>query len=131
MMTKSERNEYMRVRYAARPDARDKAIACATRYYRNGGNVVVREKNLELKLEVLTHYGDSGLLLCCWSGCEVQDLDMLTIDHVNEDGAQHRRELGCEKIYRWLKKNKFPEGFQTLCMNHQWKKHLQFLRNCR
>ena len=48
----------------------------------------------------------------------------LSIDHINNDGAEHRRSLGYKEgngkgaaIYSWLKRNKYPEGFQILCMN--------------
>ena len=42
---------------------------------------------------------------------------MLTIDHINNDGHEHRLEIGHDgnAIYRWLKKNNYPEGFQVLC----------------
>lgn len=43
--------------------------------------------------------------------------EFLEIDHVNNDGADHRRETGYTTIYRWLISHDFPEGFQTLCSN--------------
>ena len=50
---------------------------------------------------------------CCG---EDQEL-FLTIDHVNGDGAAHRRELGKRVIYGWLKEHGYPEGFRVLCQN--------------
>lgn len=90
------------------------------------------EDRTELKLEILTHYSPKGLLKCSWEGCKVDDLDMLSLDHVNDDGAKHilpghKDRLGGTNLYRWTKKNGFPEGFQTLCANHQIKK--QILKN--
>jgi hypothetical protein len=44
----------------------------------------------------------------------------LTVDHMNDDGAEHGRRLGSShrrNIYRWLVINGFPEGFQILCWN--------------
>lgn len=43
----------------------------------------------------------------------------LTIDHVDGGGSQHRAETGARgsDFYRWLQKNGYPEGFQTLCWN--------------
>ena len=50
----------------------------------------------------------------------------LSLDHVHNDGADHRREMGYEEgngkgassaILSWLKKNNYPPGFQVLCMN--------------
>lgn len=43
--------------------------------------------------------------------------EFLTIDHVNGDGAEHRRQLKNRNMYSWLKKNDFPSGFQVLCWN--------------
>jgi hypothetical protein len=74
-----------------------------------------------LKKKVLTHYGPAGRLNCCWLGCIIDDVDMLTLDHVNNDGAAHRKEIKT-KIYSWIVKNNYPDGFQTLCGSHQMKK---------
>lgn len=50
----------------------------------------------------------------------------LSLDHVNNDGANHRRSLGyingngkgaSSKIWKWLRDNSYPSGFQVLCMN--------------
>src|SRR5271166_4701219 len=52
--------------------------------------IYARAHNLEVKAEVLTHYGWDGTLRCCWDGCSVNDVDMLTLDHTADDGAQKR-----------------------------------------
>ena len=72
-----------------------------------------------LKEEVLRHYGN-GRLACV--NCGYWDIRALSIDHVNNDGAKHRKELKHKDIYKWLKENDYPDGFQTLCMNCQWVK---------
>jgi hypothetical protein len=91
-----------------------------------------REEHLSRKTEVLTAYGKDGKLQCCWPECEITDVDMLSLDHIDENGASHRKEFHNQiAIYRWLKKNNYPVGFQTLCMNHQIKKHLLFKRQQR
>ena len=82
-----------------------------------------------LKREVLTHYSAGMILKCSWSDCCVADLDMLTLDHVNDDGYKHtipgRKSRLCGRaLYNRLKQERYPEGFQTLCWNHQWKKRL-------
>jgi hypothetical protein len=123
-MTKEEFNAYMRKRYASRPDVRAKQIAQTLARYRGGGRASVVSQNKALKEKVLTHYGHDGALECCWLSCTVRDIDMLTLDHIKNDGAIHRKEIGLSSIYRWVKKHGFPEGFQTLCMNHQLKKEI-------
>lgn len=84
-------------------------------------NRVTKRKH---KFVALTHYGKGSQLRCCWDGCDVADIDMLTIDHI---GAQDRRDNSVH-IYSRLIRDKFPEGFQTLCFNHQWKKRMIGLR---
>jgi hypothetical protein len=80
------------------------------------------------KEQVLSHYGPNGKLKCSWTGCLVSDVDMLSLDHIDDNGAEHRRQMGglgkAAHLYRRLIRDKFPTGFQTLCYNHQMKKEL-------
>jgi hypothetical protein len=71
----------------------------------------MRQKFRDVADEVIAHYG--GKCACCG---ETERL-FLSIDHINNDGAKHRREVPASSLYRWLKKNGYPEGFQVLCMN--------------
>lgn len=57
--------------------------------------------------------------------CGETEIAFLSIDHVHNDGAEHKRQNNIrtgEQMYRWLARNKFPPGFQVLCMNCQWGK---------
>jgi hypothetical protein len=94
-----------------------------------------RERNLQSRIknktQVLSHYGPNQEARCAVIGCNVDDLDMLTLDHLENDGATHRRAIGStggQTTYRWIIRNGFPEGFQTLCWNHQFKKELARVR---
>jgi hypothetical protein len=87
-------------------------------------------RRLEIKKVVLAHYGPDGRLQCSWDGCQVVDLDMLTLDHVDDNGALDLRGTG-NKLYQRLKRENFPAGFQTLCCNHQNKKELVRRRTLR
>lgn len=76
----------------------------------------------KIKKSTMDRYG--GSCVCCGES----ELDFLTIDHIHENGAAHRRELGPTKksgvhFYLWLKKNGYPSGYQTLCMNCNLSKH--------
>ena len=62
----------------------------------------------------LRHYGGEIPKCAC---CGESEIKFLCIDHVNNDGAKHRKEIGSIGIYGWLKKNNFPNGFQVLCHN--------------
>ena len=65
----------------------------------------------KLKLRVFGAYG--GKCVCCGE----KELIFLSIDHVNNDGARHRKEVASGQLYRWLEKNNFPPNFQILCFN--------------
>ncbi len=74
------------------------------------GNFTKNEKE-RVKFKVFSHYG-----LSC-SCCGESNFKFLTIDHIDGGGAEHRRKIGQNNIYRWLVKNNFPDWFQTLCWN--------------
>lgn len=73
------------------------------------------EVRVKLRKEVLGKYG--GSCRCCG---EVRQ-EFLQIDHVNNDGAAHRRQIGPD-VYTWLKRSAWPTGFQVLCANCNWAK---------
>jgi hypothetical protein len=63
--------------------------------------------------EAIMAYG--GYRCAC---CGADEALFLTIDHVDNDGARHRRKVGASKeLFRWLKSNGYPKGFQVLCSN--------------
>jgi len=48
---------------------------------------------------------------------------MLTLDHINDDGAEHRKKLK-KSVYLWIIENNYPPGFQDLCWNHNIRKEV-------
>lgn len=68
----------------------------------------------ELRVAVMTAYG--GATCTC---CGNSKFEFLTIDHVNNDGAEHRRQIreGGTALLQWLKNHNYPPGFQVLCYN--------------
>ena len=109
------------------PGKRD-CQACLNRQAKNQAH-----RAANLKLEVFNHYGGP---VCAEEDCHETDIDVLTLDHINEDGAKERRLLkdlyGIAKgnrFYVYLKKNNYPSGYQVLCMNHNWKKHFNHNRS--
>jgi len=125
---KEDKNAYYKKWYAENPEKR----GTARRKWEEKVNYpeIRANKNEGRKLRVLTHYGKDGKLLCCWEGCTVVDPDMLTLDHVNNDGASDRKAKGTG-TYRQIEKCGYPDGFQTLCCNHQWKKEVLRRRSAR
>lgn len=72
-----------------------------------------------MKQELLDHYGH----LC--NNCGIEDEDVLVIDHFNNDGAEHRREFkGKYSQYKSIKDAGYPDSYQVLCCNCNWKKHV-------
>lgn len=80
-----------------------------------------REYWANLRHEAIMAYG--GYKCAC---CEEKEPLFLSIDHIENNGADHRRELGIKNgngkggntvLYIWLKRNNYPVGFQILCMN--------------
>lgn len=83
-------------------------------YWRNveAQRARLRARSAEAKRLVFNEYGRA--CVCCGEDGE----SFLTIDHINNDGAEHRRRIGNGGLYRWLIKNEFPkDNFQTLCYN--------------
>jgi hypothetical protein len=93
----------------------------AAHYWKNRDRIFVRKA--EQKVKVLSHYGPDQELKCSWPGCIVTDVDMLTLDHIIEVGRA-RVFQGCA-FYSYLSKRNFPDGYQTLCANHQMKKEFE------
>ncbi len=79
-----------------------------------------RKEDRGLRVEIIRVYG--GQCACCMES----RIEFLCIDHINGNGAEHRRnETGGTGVntYRWLRKNNYPEGFQILCWNCNSAKH--------
>lgn len=61
---------------------------------------------------------------CCGNNI---DIDFLSFDHINGDGAEHRRKIGAtasSSLHRWIINNQeeAKKRIQILCMNAQVKK---------
>ncbi len=75
-----------------------------------------------IKYEIFSHYSN-GEPKC--NKCNYGDIRALCLDHVNNDGAQHRRKLSKNsgrhgsafKVYVDVKRRGFPKDFQVLCFN--------------
>ncbi len=76
----------------------------------------------KLRHEVLYYYSVGQPQCAC---CGETHLEFLALDHIDGGGNVHRDTLNQGKkyrasgqdIYRWIRRNKFPEGFQVLCHN--------------
>jgi hypothetical protein len=94
-------------------------------YHREKSRIRSRKKEkiaaVVWKKDCVEHYG--GKCNCCGERL----IQFLTIDHKNGKGNEHRISLfgynvGGAKMYRWLKKNNYPDDYEILCMNCNWGK---------
>lgn len=113
--------EQSRKRYA---ENREKSIARVKEYYqknkekkRSYDYARTHEPGFYKKLyektrrEMCDAYG--GHCVCCGETI----WQFLTVHHKNNDGNEHRKTVPSHKLLRWLKKNKYPDGFELLCWN--------------
>lgn len=80
---------------------------------------VNKDRFILQRLTVLNHYGSK--CACCG---ETEEM-FLCIDHKNNDGAAHRKEIGTgSRMMKWIIDNGFPDTFQVLCQNCNIGKYL-------
>lgn len=72
-----------------------------------------RQRKQQVKRLVLEHYSGGACQCAC---CGESHFEFLSLDHINNDGAAHRREVKGH-VYPWIVKNNFPGGFRVLCIN--------------
>ncbi len=81
-----------------------------------------RLEKRRLRLEFINAYGGK----CC--SCGESTWEFLALDHINNDGQQHRRSLGINggvTLYRWLRRNGWPkDNYQLLCTSCNYVKEL-------
>jgi len=88
------------------------------KYRRNG-----RTADEIVKMQSLFFYSD-GDMIC--KKCGYDNVDSLCIEHIENNGFEERKKTGSgPNFFRWLRRNNFPEGYQILCRNCNWLKHLE------
>jgi hypothetical protein len=105
---------------------RDKVLKSALKHYYKKRAVILEEraknpqptrppKQSERRLIILNHYSNGNPHCNC---CGEKEIKFLAIDHINNNGAAHRREVGAgTKMWKWIIDNNFPNTFQILCHN--------------
>lgn len=87
---------------------------------RNKCNAWYKISKENLKNKVFSHYCENAIIKC--RHCGKDNIDILTLDHINNNGNEHRKQLfnkhiGGYNFYQWVKKNNFPPDYQVLCHN--------------
>lgn len=78
---------------------------------------LAKVRRQKLRFEVLIAYSHGSPRCKC---CGETEIKFLAIDHVKNDGAKQRKVLGYgggNLFYAWLKRHRYPKGFQVLCNN--------------
>lgn len=73
-----------------------------------------RKRDQDKRRLCLEHYSNSSVPYC--KCCGEHTYVFLSIDHVDNGGTQHRKEIK-GRIERFLIRNNFPTGYQILCHN--------------
>lgn len=73
-----------------------------------------QRSDFNLRIKVLNYYGHRCTI------CGEHRYEFLAIDHINNDGAAHKRSLGnkdSSSVLRDIIKNNYPNTYQILCHN--------------
>jgi len=70
-----------------------------------------RRRN-DIHVEAIQHYG-GGKCFCCGEDEPI----FLALDHINGDGAKHRKEVERGHMSQWAKRNGWPPIFRVACHN--------------
>lgn len=73
-----------------------------------------KRRRYDNRLQCLSYYTEKRLSCNC---CNIDDISLLTIDHINGGGGKHKIENRIKDIYTWLIDNNYPDGYQVLCHN--------------
>ena len=87
--------------------------------YRLKNADMIKQRELGKKLKVYSHYG-KGIIQCVC--CGEKELDFLSLDHIHNDGAEHRKKVSLSNPIAWAIRNDYPPIFQLLCMNCNFSK---------
>lgn len=135
--TKEKMREYQQ-RYLAKPDTPEKRRKLNRDWIaanREAYNEAKTRYRLKLKIAALEHYS-GGKPSCRYCGY-AENIDALCLDHIDNNGADHRKELGCSSrsrvsgttIYERLKAKGWMPGLQVLCFNCNTIKELERKRS--
>ncbi len=76
-----------------------------------------------LRKETFRTYGNTECAVC-----NISDIGVLTLDHINNDGPALVRigqPRGGLSLFQYLRYRSYPTGFQLLCHNCNWRKYLK------
>lgn len=102
---------YYQKRYSSGPDNTFKNRRFCSRKCFGQSIRVSEDIKKRRRKTVIVAYG--GKCVCCGES----DWHFLTLDHINNDGAEHRKKIGQSRLYIWAEQNNYPSTLQVLCFN--------------
>ena len=103
----AQRNRY-RATYIYDPIARHAAYERT----KNSRLEINKRNHTKIRKEVIDYYG--GQCTCCGE----TELGFLTIDHIDNWGAEHRKQgYSGRNLYYWIRRNNYPNTLRILCYN--------------
>lgn len=91
-----------------------------------GSKTWVQDKLSKRRRFVDTLYHYEGSCACCAE----DNPFFLTFDHINGDGAAHRRTTNNKDIVPWIRRNKYPKSIRVLCVNCNSGRHAAAGNEC-
>ena len=88
-------------------------------YYANKSKIVktMKEHRIKIKTAAIAILGDK----CACPGCNETNIKFLTIDHVHNNGARHRKQIGnsSNKLHQWIvdSPHRATRVLRLLCWN--------------
>jgi hypothetical protein len=86
-------------------------------YHRHREEQILKMKAYRQATKDIVYEFYGGYVCKC---CGITEPSMLGLDHINNDGAEHRRQIGNRGgmgLYLWIIDNDFPPMFQVYCFN--------------
>lgn len=136
-ITDKEKHKIYQQKYKGKPGIKEKYRELNKQWIaRNRAqyNKAKSEYRFRLKYSAISHYSNGSM--CCAHCGYSENIDALCLDHINNNGAEHRKELGCSSrgcagttIYERLKAKGWMDGLQVLCFNCNTIKELERKRD--
>ena len=81
-------------------------------------SLLERVRHTQLRLKAMLGYG------ACCACCGENEYTFLQFDHVDGDGAEHRKTVTVKALPRWIIRNEWPDCIQILCANCNFSKRM-------
>ena len=119
--------EYAKTYIPSTPQKNNKKKYLGTYYTEHRDKIMhnTRVRSINNRFQVLYWYSN-GLMKC--NECGEDHVEFLCMDHIDDSGADHRREIGAggDRINMFILRNNFPGGYQVLCNNCNYlKEHIR------